>query len=123
MKFRLFEIMSEKKVTQQALSENISVSQGNISDWKNGRSFPKVDALIKIADYFDVSVDYLLGRTDVREPAGGSSAPQLSVEEKRLLRLFAELNAEGRDKLLGYADDMIASGKYSPTASRKQQAG
>ena len=38
------------------------ISPGNISDWKSGRSAPKADTLIKIADYLNCSVDYLLGR-------------------------------------------------------------
>ncbi|MCL2698474.1 MAG: helix-turn-helix domain-containing protein [Oscillospiraceae bacterium] len=40
------------------------MSTGNVSDWKSRRSKPNIDTLPKIADYFDVSVDYLLGRTD-----------------------------------------------------------
>ena len=43
------------------------ISSGNISDWLSGRSQPKAEALIKLADFFDCSVDYLLGRTDKQE--------------------------------------------------------
>ncbi len=69
MRLRLFDLMAEKKVTQQQLSQATGISQGNISDWKNGRSSPKADALIKIANYFHVSTDYLLGLTDDPRPA------------------------------------------------------
>lgn len=60
----LFKLMEEKKVTQQQLSKAIGVSQGNISDWRSGRGSPNVEVLPKIANYFNVSIDYLLGRTD-----------------------------------------------------------
>lgn len=50
----------------EELSKNTGISSGNISDWKSGRSKPGVESLLKIADYFDCSVDYLLDRTDER---------------------------------------------------------
>lgn len=51
------------------LSENTGISTGNISDWFNPdkSAQPSAEALYKIAEYFDCSVDYLLDRTDVRE--------------------------------------------------------
>ena len=55
--------MKEKGITAKKLSEDTGISQGNISDWKSGRSKPSGDKLIVIANYFNVSVDYLLGTT------------------------------------------------------------
>ena len=52
---------SEKNIT--AVLEDLNMSKGNISNWRNG-GYPSAEVLMKIADYFDVSVDYLLGRTD-----------------------------------------------------------
>ncbi|MDO5399157.1 MAG: helix-turn-helix transcriptional regulator, partial [bacterium] len=63
-KDNFFAILENAKVTNKALSTAIGVSSGNISDWKSGKSKPNVDAITKIADYLDCSVDYLLGRTD-----------------------------------------------------------
>ena len=45
-----------------SILKELSLSPTAISEWKKGKSKPTVDALIKIADYFGVSVDYLLGR-------------------------------------------------------------
>lgn len=56
-----------KKLSNKEISLAINVSAGNITDWKQGRSRPNIDAVVKIADYFNCSVDYLLGRTDVPE--------------------------------------------------------
>lgn len=60
----LFMLMSEQKITQKQLSDNIGVSEGNISDWKSGRAVPGTEALMKISQFFDCSIDYLLGRTE-----------------------------------------------------------
>lgn len=42
-------------------------SSGNISDWRSGRSSPSTEKLIRCAEYFNCSIDYLLGRTHIRE--------------------------------------------------------
>lgn len=63
----IFSLMSKKGITAKTLSEKTGISPGNISDWKNGRSVPKADTLIKLADYFGVSTDYLLGRTSASD--------------------------------------------------------
>lgn len=51
----------------EELSKNTGISSGNISDWKSGRSKPGLESLIKIADHFECSIDYLLDRTNERE--------------------------------------------------------
>lgn len=63
---RIFELMAEKSLKSKDLAEGIGISTGNISDWKVGRAKPSIEALSKIADFLDVSVDYLIGRTDYR---------------------------------------------------------
>ena len=51
-------------MTQQKLASELSMTQKRISHYEIGDHAPNFVAFIKIADYFDVSVDYLLGRTD-----------------------------------------------------------
>lgn len=62
----LFDLL-EDRGTAAGLSKATSISTGNISDWKSGRSKPSAETLTKIADYFNCSVDYLLGRTTIKE--------------------------------------------------------
>lgn len=57
-------IFLKQRGKAEDLSRKTGISSGNISDWKSGRSKPGLESLIKIADYFECSVDYLLGRTD-----------------------------------------------------------
>lgn len=111
MSLRLFDLMTETKTTQTQLSQAIGVSQGNISDWKSGRSFPKGDVLSRLADYFGVTTDYLLGRTDQKEMSAAEGWDGLSEPEKHLISLYQDLNDEGQSKLLDYADDLIATDK------------
>lgn len=60
---KLFEILEKKGVSAKKLSDDTGISTGNISDWKSRRCQPSINALIGIADYLNVSVDYLVGRT------------------------------------------------------------
>lgn len=60
----LFIRMDEMGISGSNVSEATRISTGNISDWKAGKCLPSADKLVKLADYLDCSVDYLLGRTD-----------------------------------------------------------
>lgn len=60
-----FYLLEDRGVAAE-ISKATGISSGNISDWKSGRSKPNAETLVKIADYFDCSVDYLLGRTNVK---------------------------------------------------------
>jgi transcriptional regulator with XRE-family HTH domain len=48
-------------LTQKELAEKLKIKQNSHSDWENGKSEPNIEMLVRIADYFDVSLDYLLG--------------------------------------------------------------
>ncbi len=51
-------------VTQKAIAEGIGVTSVSVQRFEYGTARPKLDTVIKIADFFDVSTDYLLGRSD-----------------------------------------------------------
>jgi len=61
---RIFKLINESNLTAKEFAKKVGVSQGNITDWKTGRAKPSVDALLKISNACNVSVDYLLGNTD-----------------------------------------------------------
>lgn len=63
----LQELRAEKKVSQKALGELLGITDRNIRFYENGSHRPDFDGLLMLADYFGVSVDYLVGRTDNRE--------------------------------------------------------
>ncbi len=60
--YEIFEaLLAERGVTAYQVAKATGISTGSLSDWKNGRSSPKVEKLQKIAAYFGVSMDELLG--------------------------------------------------------------
>lgn len=64
MKFRLKELRKKKKISQLKLAMDLGMNQNSISRYENLERQADYETLIKIADYFNVSIDYLLGRTD-----------------------------------------------------------
>ena len=61
---RLREIRKSKGISQLKMSMDLNTNQNTISRYETGEREPGINELIKIADYFNVSVDYLLCRTD-----------------------------------------------------------
>ena len=57
-------LRKEKNMEQKALAKVLGVSQQTISRWENNVVEPDIKSLIKIANYFDVTTDYLLGRVE-----------------------------------------------------------
>lgn len=63
-KMRLKELRKQRHISQIKLAMDLSVSQNTISRYEQGEREAGYDMLVRIADYFNVSVDYLLERTD-----------------------------------------------------------
>ena len=61
---RLLELRKEKGVSQAKLAKDLGVSYSVVCYWETNRSEPTAPNLVKLADYFGVSVDFLLGRVD-----------------------------------------------------------
>ncbi|MBQ4111114.1 MAG: helix-turn-helix transcriptional regulator [Clostridia bacterium] len=62
--FRLKEIRKKKSMSQQELADYLGVTQATLSGWENEKYEIDNASLLKCADYFHVTVDYLLGRSD-----------------------------------------------------------
>lgn len=61
---RLKALRKERKLTQIQLAQTFNVANGTIAMWETGKREPDFDTTSRIADFFQVSVDYLLGRDD-----------------------------------------------------------
>lgn len=72
MSFRLKEIRLAKGITQLKLAMDLNMNQNSISRYENEEREADYKTLIAFADYFHVSIDYLLGRTDHPETNGNT---------------------------------------------------
>ncbi len=61
---RLKELRNEKELTQKQLAEILKTSKTTICQWETSKQEPDLNTLVRIADYFNICTDYLLGRKD-----------------------------------------------------------
>lgn len=72
---RLKDLMSEYELSSYSLSAKIEVSSGSIRAWARGAGLPSLESIIKLADFFCCSLDYLTGRTEKFEEVKPRSLP------------------------------------------------
>ena len=104
----LKKIREDNKISQQKLASHIGVSRSTIAMWETDGSQPDNDSLRKIANYFNVSTDYLLDMTNIPQSTIPSSSPiRISKKEQEILSIFEKLNEEKKNKVIGYASAQL----------------
>ncbi|WP_161979580.1 helix-turn-helix domain-containing protein [Streptococcus sp. S784/96/1] len=73
---RLKSLRKEAKLTQKEISNIFNTTQQSYSQWESGKRKPSQETLEKFANYYNVSIDYLTGKSDIKNPA--------IIDEKRL---------------------------------------
>ena len=64
----LKKIRQDCNLTQEELAKKIDTSRSNIANYENNKNMPSIDVLSKLSKVLDCSIDYLLGKSDVRNP-------------------------------------------------------
>lgn len=105
--FRLKEVRQECGLKRSTVAKELKMNAGTIANYENEIRQAPYEMLIKFADYFDVSVDYLLGRSEGEKPAVANA---LTAEETELMKLFRLLGKTGKSRVLEYAE-LWAEGK------------
>lgn len=100
---RIKEIRKKRNITQIRLSTEIEVSQETISAYENDKAEPKLDKLVKIADFLNTSTDYLLGRTDDDSPLIDLANNIVDEQLNELINNYARLNNFQRKDLVWYS--------------------
>ena len=96
---RLKNLREERKISQQKLAIELNVSQASISKYEKGLAEPDIPLLCTIAEFFHVSVDYLIGRTSTRN---NLSAIPMNDREQALLQHFNALTENQKEKVEMY---------------------
>lgn len=114
---KLKELRNLKTLSQRAFAAHLGVSQATIASWESGRTEPDNNMLKQIADYFNVTTDYLLGHG--AKNIGTKIQPVLNEKQTRLINGYEKLNDEGQNMLLG----ILASLQQSHAKEVKQPRG
>ena len=115
---RFADLLKKRGKRPSDLTDATGISSTVFSEWKSGKSQPKVDKLVKIARYLGTSVEYLV--------TGETSDPLpeivLSSDEEKLLEDYRKLNRTGKEKAADYISDLTDNDKYikdSPAPLKK----
>lgn len=99
---RLKELRKEKKLLQKDVASAVNHSITCISDWERGKREPSIDDLIRLADFFGVSIDYLVGREE--DGVVIVSGNELSKDESALIDKLRRLDPLNKELAYQYVD-------------------
>ena len=129
---RLRMLRKEKGMTGQELGKVFNVTKTAVSNWENGNRFPDENILKKISDYFNVSIDYLLGRTDIRNPYNSKNTTHPEGENldkfrSDFLKKLDDLSEESKKELEKYIQllkikDQVDKSKDEQSSALEKEA-
>lgn len=97
---RLKELLEEKNLTQKQLAFDLHIASSTVNGYLKDYREPDFGMLVRLAQYFDVSADYLLGLSEEKKPAPSS----LDAAETRLIHLYRSLIPERKELLIEQAN-------------------
>ena len=92
----LKKLRKEYGISQQRLADAIGISQPSINKYENHNIEPEIEILIRLADYFNTSVDYIIGHTDIRRRIEHMEEFALNKAEAELVTRFRSLREDER---------------------------
>ena len=95
---RLKDLREDKDLLQKDIAEKIGTSSNYYGDYENGKRLIPIDRLLILADYYDVSLDYITGRTNDKK---GLSKSTLTDQETELIKKFRCLNDTRKGNIMG----------------------
>lgn len=108
-----FKFLREKAgLTQAEFAEKHGLSQQAISKYENGTREPDLKTLIIFADYYNVSIDYLLGRNITISRETNNTFTPISAEHQTLLKNFDQLNEQGQQFILATMNFALSQPNY-----------
>jgi transcriptional regulator with XRE-family HTH domain len=103
---RLSELLVESNRSAAHLAKDIGLVRSTVSNFKHGDGYPSAETLRKIADYFDVSIDYLVGRTS--NPRQNSDFPLVNGELSEIGSLYSQLSKRQQDQVIAFIQGLLS---------------
>jgi len=102
-------IREQKGISQKVLADKIGVAQSTVGMWENGKNKPEYGTLLRIAEYFDINVDYLVNGNQIIQPESGM------IKIPVIGQISAGIPIEAVEDILGYEEmtqEMAATGDF-----------
>lgn len=98
----LIKIRKEKGIKQKDLAKELDIPYTTYNAYEIEKATPTIETIIKIAKYYNVTTDYLLGIEDDKTQKGTQT-----LNQKELLKKFNELNEMQQQRVIGFVESMI----------------
>ena len=105
---RIRELRKERHISQKDLAEQFHVAQTTVSGWEKGVRDPDTSTVALLAAFFDVSTDYLLGKSDIKK-APSAEALSTTPEAEALREVMKSLSPEDRQRVLDFGRGLAAT--------------
>ncbi|GHU60653.1 hypothetical protein AGMMS49975_29720 [Clostridia bacterium] len=116
---RIQQLRKAQNFTQKQVAEAVNVQTNSLQQFEYGKLKPSLDTLIKIADFFGVSLDYLAGRADNDNTIKIEKTGSLTQEEKRLLEDYRKLGKINQVRVLERIQ-MLLEQRTAKTQNKRQ---
>lgn len=105
---RVKELRRSLGITQKELATHLGIAQPTLSGWETDRFQIDYDSLVRLADFFNTSIDYILGREVAEQSESPSKECQskestIRSDEDRLLSIYNSLDGESKTQLMSVA--------------------
>ena len=102
---RTLRVLSGK--TQARVAQDLALDYKRYNHYETGKREPDNETLTRIADYFSVTTDYLLGRDDTKKESATVSDDELSEDEKAILALYRQVSPGDKALVLGMIETAL----------------
>ena len=116
---RVKELRTSRKLSQQELADFLKISKSSVNMYERGEREPGLDMLETIADFFNIDMDYLMGKSDIPHRYLVQDTEKITAEEQQLITIYKNLNTEGKNQLMEQAINLSELPKYKKDSEVK----
>lgn len=113
-------LRNNKKLSQEKMAKELGVSKSTIAMWETGKRLPSPEVFEQIADYFNVDIDFLYGRTNRRRKIYFDEygeefvhSEPTTAEQQELLNYYTKLNTIGKQEAVKRVEELTHFEKYT----------
>lgn len=110
---RLRELRLKRNLSQEEVARHIGITRSAYSHYEINNRQPVYDTLIKLASFFNVSLDYIIGGSEPNQTLEATECSEVASDSKEILKLIQDMSREQRRQSIGLLHNMIRQEKRS----------
>jgi transcriptional regulator with XRE-family HTH domain len=106
-------LINGRGINRNKMLKDLGMGTGTFTTWERRGTIPSAETVLKIAEYFNVSVDYILGKTDIKNKPAVDNGEPISNHYVNVLKKYEALSPEQRKLVDAFTDALIAGNQGS----------